>query len=151
MQKLAAHVHELSTYLQERLRASLDASSIPSHILTLPVQQQQLSTAQPPGPVISLLTPRARALSAHLLAHGLNARPMNWPIVPKGTDRVRVCLHAGNTRSDIDALVNASISWAAGIVQDERAGPEGYRTRIEESMGGMGQSGVEGNLLRSKL
>jgi hypothetical protein len=61
--------------------------------------------ASPLTPIVLLLTPRARALSAHLPAHGLSARPISWPTVPKGMDRVRVCLHAGNTRAEIDALV----------------------------------------------
>jgi len=154
---LAAQVLEHSIYLQDRLRASLATSSIPAHILTLPAHLQkhhQPSMAQPPTPIIPLLTPRARDLSAHLLAHGLNARPISWPTVPKGTDRVRVCLHAGNTREDIDALVDASIAWAraawvAGIRQDEQAGLEEDRARIEESVGGIGPS--RGELLLSKL
>jgi len=142
--KLAAQVHEHSTYLQVRLRATLSASSIPPHILTLPahLQQGQPSTAQPPTPIIPLLTPYARALSAHLLAHRLNARPISWPTVPKGMDRVRVCLHAGNTRAEIDTLVGASVAWAAGIAQAERAGP-GRR--------GSGTDPNVGNSSRSKL
>ena len=111
--------------------------------------------AQPPTPILPLLTPRARSLSAHLLTHGLNARPISWPTVPKGTDRVRVCLHAGNTREQIDALVNASVAWAkaawaAAVGRDQQAVPEGGRTRSEESVDGIVElSGCE--LLRSKL
>ena len=157
IQQLAAQVLEHSIYLQERLRASLATLSIPAHILTLPAHLQkhhQPSMAQPPTPIIPLLTPRARDLSAHLLAHGLNARPISWPTVPKGTDRVRVCLHAGNTREDIDALVDASIAWAraawvAGIRQHEQAGLKEDRARIKESVGGIGSS--RGELLLSKL
>jgi 8-amino-7-oxononanoate synthase len=147
-QKLAAQVLEHSTYLQERFHASLAASSIPARILTLPLrlqQQEQPSMAQPPTPIIPLLTPRARALSAHLLAHGLNARPITWPTVPKGMDRVRVCLHAGNTLEEIDALVNASIAWAESIGQDEQAAAERNRTGME------GMDPSTGNLLASKL
>ncbi|KAH9981707.1 pyridoxal phosphate-dependent transferase [Russula compacta] len=150
-EKLAAQVVEHSRYFQERLCASLAASSIPSSILSLPAHlHQRPSLAQPPTPIIPLLTLRARDLSAHLLAHGLNARPITWPTVPKGTDRVRVCLHAGNTRAELDALVGAAVGWAAGIMQEERAGPrpslEGnnnnsHRLRIEG----------EGEFLQSKL
>ena len=109
--------------------------------------------AQLPTPIIPLLTPHARALSVYLLARGLNARPMSWPIVPKGTDRVRVCLHAGNTRSEIDALVNASVAWAASLVQHEQAGPGGDRTGIKGSIigGNNGMVQSEGEGLRSKL
>jgi 8-amino-7-oxononanoate synthase len=152
LQQLAAQVLEHSIYLQKQLRASLAASSIPAHILTLPAHIQkhhQPSMAQPPTPIIPLLTPRARDLSAHLLTHGLNARPISWPTVPKGTDRVRVCLHAGNTREEIDALVNASIAWAADIRKTQKAGPEGDRARIEESVGRIGPS--RGEFLLSKL
>jgi 8-amino-7-oxononanoate synthase len=104
------------------------------------LQQRQTSTPQLPTPIIPLLTPYARALSAHLLAHGLNARPISWPTVPKGMDRVRVCLHAGNTGAEIDALVGASVAWAADIAQAERAEPEPR-----------GMDPNEGNSLRSKL
>jgi len=78
-EKLAAQVLKHSTYFQERLSASLTASSIP-HLRLQP------SMLKPPTPIIPLLTPRARALSAHILAHGLNARPISWPTVPGGTD-----------------------------------------------------------------
>ena len=41
------------------LRASLTASSIPPHILSLSLHlRQELSMAQPPTPIIPLLTPR---------------------------------------------------------------------------------------------
>ncbi|KAF8490940.1 pyridoxal phosphate-dependent transferase [Russula emetica] len=145
--KLAAQLLEHSKYLQVRLRASLSASSIPAHILSLPARQA--STAQPPTAITPLLTPYARALSAHLLARGLNARSISWPTVPKGMDLVRVCLHAGNTRAEIDALVSASVAWAAGMAQAERAGLEGDQPRVEKSGGGMDAN--VGNFLRSNL
>ncbi len=33
------------------------------------------------------------------------------PTVPEGTQRVRVCLHAGNTVEDIDRLVASIKDW----------------------------------------
>ena len=148
--KLAARVLGHSTYFQERLRAALTASSIPPHILSLPAHLRlQPSMAQPPTPIISLLTPQARALSAHLLAHGLNARPISWPTVPKGTDRVRVCLHAGNTRAELDTLVSATVSWAVGIAREEREEFGGARDQSRGDISGMDTS--RGELLESKL
>ena len=64
-------------------------------------------------------------------------------------DRVRVCLHAGNTRAEIDALISASVAWAVGIAQAERAGFEGDQLRVEGSRGGMDPN--VGNFLPSKL
>ena len=140
--KLAAQVLDHSTYFLESLTASLNASSVPPHILSLPAHLRlQPSMTQPPTSIIPLLTHRARALSAHL-AHGLNALPMSFPTVPKGTDRVRVCLHAGNTRAELDRLVSATVAWAVGIVQEERAG---LRDRIR------GMDPNRGGFLGSKL
>jgi 8-amino-7-oxononanoate synthase len=99
--------------------------------------------------IIPLLAPRTLDLTVHLRAHRFNVTPVTWPVVPKGKDRIRVCLHASNTRAEIDALVNACIAWAAGIVQDERTGLEADETRIEGRVSGMGPDGR--NLLGSKL
>jgi len=148
--KLAAQVLEHSTYFQERLSASLTASSIPPHVLSLPAHLRlQPSMTQPPTPIIPLLTPWARALSAHLLAHGLNARPISWPTVPKGTDRVRVCLHASNTRAELDTLVSATVAWAVGIVREEGAEFGVERDQIRGGMSAMDLS--RGVFLESKL
>ena len=48
-----------------------------------------------------------------------------------GLNRVRVCIHASTTRAEIDALVNASIAWAIGILLDREVEPEGDRTLID--------------------
>jgi 8-amino-7-oxononanoate synthase len=34
------------------------------------------------------------------------------PTVPRGTERVRACLHAGNTVEEIDGLVKRIGEWA---------------------------------------
>lgn len=47
----------------------------------------------------------------------MNARPITWPTVPKGKDRVRVCLHAGNTREEVDGLINTIVEWAEDILK----------------------------------
>jgi 8-amino-7-oxononanoate synthase len=50
----------------------------------------------------------------------MNARPITWPTVPKGMDRVRVCLHAGNSREDVDELVNGMVAWAEQVIEESR-------------------------------
>lgn len=47
----------------------------------------------------------------------MNARPITWPTVPKGKDRVRVCLHAGNSREEVYALAMTMVEWARGEMQ----------------------------------
>lgn len=63
------------------------------------------------------MTSHPRPLSAYLLTLGMNARPITWPTVPKGKDRVRVCLHAANTRQDVEKLVDGMISWAYEVLE----------------------------------
>lgn len=72
-------------------------------------------------PIIPVLTPHPRPLSAHLRVRGLNARPITWPTVPKGADRIRVCLHAENTRQDVDRLVGGIIEWAQSWTMAQNA------------------------------
>lgn len=49
----------------------------------------------------------------------MNARPITWPTVPKGKDRVRVCLHAGNTRTEVERLVEGMVRWAEEVQEAE--------------------------------
>lgn len=66
---------------------------------------------QQPSPIIPLLTSHPRELAAHLRSNGLLARPICYPTVPKGEDRVRICVHADNTVQDIDKLVECVRRW----------------------------------------
>lgn len=47
-------------------------------------------------------------------------RPIVPPTVPEGTQRVRVCLHAGNSVRDVERLVERIGEWLEGKrVEDE--------------------------------
>jgi hypothetical protein len=37
-----------------------------------------------------------------------------------GTERVRICVHAGNTAEEVDKLVGACVGWASRVVEQER-------------------------------
>ena len=52
----------------------------------------------------------------------MNARPITWPTVPKGKDRIRVCLHAGNTREEVERLAGAMVGWAKEQMREEEGG-----------------------------
>ncbi|KAF9483180.1 PLP-dependent transferase [Pholiota conissans] len=113
-QHLSNRLLELSSYFTESLQPRLTLQNIPPTLLRLPshLQLASATTSSPPSPIIPVLTPHPRPLSAYLLALGMNARPITWPTVPKGKDRVRVCLHAGNTKEDVDRLVEGLVKWA---------------------------------------
>lgn len=64
------------------------------------------------SPIIPVFTPHPRSLASHCQAQGLMVRPIVAPTVPHGTERIRVCLHAGNTEQEVERLVTAIGEWA---------------------------------------
>lgn len=92
---------------------------------------------QQPSPIIPLLTAHARELAAHLRSNGLLARPICYPTVPKGEDRVRICVHADNTEEDIDQLIGCVRRWVE---------PDATQSRVEN-----GRQTTPAQLLASKL
>ncbi|SNX82587.1 related to 8-amino-7-oxononanoate synthase [Melanopsichium pennsylvanicum] len=77
---------------------------------------------QQPSPIIPLLTDRARQLAAHLRQNGLLARSICYPTVPKGEDRVRICVHADNTSEDIDRLIECVRRWIGDDAMEHGGG-----------------------------
>lgn len=50
-------------------------------------------------------------------------RPIVAPTVPLGTDRVRICLHAGNSLEECDGLCDAIEAWVRGQLQPGHQSP----------------------------
>lgn len=48
-----------------------------------------------------------RSLAKYLNKQGFIVKPICSPTVPKGQERVRICLHGHNTLEQVDALVAA--------------------------------------------
>ena len=48
----------------------------------------------------------AKQLSASLLSKGLDVRPILYPTVPRGSERLRIVMHSFNTFSEVDLLIN---------------------------------------------
>ncbi|KAF5575847.1 pyridoxal phosphate-dependent transferase major domain-containing protein [Fusarium pseudocircinatum] len=51
-------------------------------------------------------------LTMHLHRDGFNATPIDPPVVPRGTGRVRLIIHAGNTDEEVEGLASSVINWA---------------------------------------
>lgn len=110
---MAAKLLQLSSYFIDTLQFGLETRGIPTSIIALASNlHDRASQPMASSPIIPVLTPYPRPLSAYLFARGMNVRPITWPTVPKGKDRVRVCLHAGNTKKEVDSLINGILSWA---------------------------------------
>jgi 8-amino-7-oxononanoate synthase len=61
-------------------------------------------------------------LSFHLLAAGIAAYPVIFPIVPKGEDRVRLVMHACNTEAQVETLVDAICGFAEEVLEIDASG-----------------------------
>ncbi|NJM94489.1 MAG: pyridoxal phosphate-dependent aminotransferase family protein [Cytophagales bacterium] len=84
---------ELEQALQERIayfRAQAGGGPGPAHAIQ---------------PVVVPGNARVKALAAALQKGGLDLRPILSPTVRPGQERLRVCLHAFNTREEIDLLI----------------------------------------------
>lgn len=102
----AAHLHSLSLHLSTLLSLPLPSPS--------PSLLSSLSSLSLTTPILPLLTPNPRALAAFLVTKGFLVRPITYPTVPRGEERVRVCLHAGNTREEVEGLVRGVREWWGG-------------------------------------
>lgn len=71
-----------------------------------------IPSSPPQSPIFSLLTPYPKHLAAYCQQHGFVVRGIVPPTVPEGAERVRICLHAGNTAEEIDGLVDVVGMWA---------------------------------------
>ncbi|KAI4836121.1 hypothetical protein E4T44_08437 [Aureobasidium sp. EXF-8845] len=102
---LASHLFGLIALLHERLFAL--TSSLPQH------QRHLLQVLEecPPSPIFSVLSSDPRGLAKFCQEKNFIVRPIVPPTVPLGSERIRVCLHAGNTRLEVEALVARITTW----------------------------------------
>ena len=108
--QLADNLQHLILYSLDLLQRHL--APFPPAMVSLPDHLEGQQSRKLLPPIIPIMSCFPRPLSAYLRDRGLNARPITWPTVPKGKDRVRVCLHAGNSREDIKRLVEGIVQWA---------------------------------------
>ncbi|KAF8588243.1 PLP-dependent transferase [Ramaria rubella] len=108
--QLSAQLARLCAHFLFSLRRYLQNS--PSDLLFIPEVQHDPSI-NVLSPIIPLLTPYPRPLAAHLQNLGFLTRPITHPTVPKGMDRVRICLHAGNTLQEVNGLLTSIIAWVS--------------------------------------
>lgn len=68
-----------------------------------------ISVRESSSPIQSIIIPgneNVRSVAGQLQQKGFDVRPLVSPTVPKGEERIRICIHAFNTKEEIDALTN---------------------------------------------
>ncbi|KAI0060078.1 aminotransferase [Artomyces pyxidatus] len=100
LQELSAHFGGLLLEL---------VKTVPKTAFSLPETANQLI---PFSPIFPILTPQPVALATYLEKHGYGATAIAFPAVPRGQERIRVVIHAGNAESDLDNFVALLRHWA---------------------------------------
>jgi 8-amino-7-oxononanoate synthase len=84
---------------------------LPRSQASLPESLHAASDTSLVSPIIPILSPQPHALSAFLRSKGYLARPIAYPTVAKGQERIRLCLHADNTQAEVNGLVGHLVAW----------------------------------------
>jgi 8-amino-7-oxononanoate synthase len=123
-------IHSLANLLITRLQTDLLSSSSSSCDISLPPHLRNYSSSSvtstttsttTTSSIVPILTNQPRQLSNFLINRkGYLVRPITYPTVPKGSERVRICLHANNTRDQVLGLVEAIREWQ----QEQEQEPE---------------------------
>ncbi|KAF5003635.1 hypothetical protein FDECE_9841 [Fusarium decemcellulare] len=83
-----------------------------AHQLLLGIGSEiRVNQEAPKSPIIPVFTPHPRSLAQFCQERGFTVRPIVAPTVPKGSERVRVCVHAGNTIAQVECLARAMSDW----------------------------------------
>lgn len=90
---------------------------------------------EPKSPIFSLCSPLPRSLADFCQKESLVVRPIVPPTVPEGGQRVRVCLHSGNTTAEIDRLVEVIGLW---VTKQEGIESEDPSTALKATRGSGG-------------
>lgn len=65
----------------------------------------------PKTPIFAVLSSEPKSLAAFCQTNGFVVRGIVPPTVPVGAERIRICLHAGNTVQQIDGLIDVIRQW----------------------------------------
>ncbi|CRK29729.1 hypothetical protein BN1708_015656 [Verticillium longisporum] len=107
---------EMADELRRRLRELIGYThglfvSICARYGAAPRPLVRIDAGLPSSPIIPLLTSHPRSLASYCQERGYIIRPIVAPTVPKGSERVRVCLHAANTKEEVGGLARVVEEW----------------------------------------
>lgn len=120
-----AHLDALTRHAHGLLAALCARRRPPPRVLGI-------AAGRPASPIVPLFTARARSLARHCQRRGFMVRPIVAPTVPVGADRVRLCLHAGNTVEEVQGLCRAIEEWVCGRLAEGEGEGEGETVAVTD-------------------
>lgn len=111
---LAQNLRTLIRTLHKKLLQMQSSLHLPIHLAHLLQSPKDL----PETPIFAVLSSEPKALAAYCQKHNFVVRGIVPPTVPLGTERIRVCLHAGNTVEQIDGLVGTIRDWVVSRARE---------------------------------
>lgn len=119
---LQSHLRNLTEFLFKALQQLHMNCATARSLLSIP-------SACPQSPIFAVQLRRPRDLARYLQDRGMMVRAVVSPTVPQGTERVRICLHAGNTVEEVEKLVDALQDWCGNIGVEGKS-PKQIRARL---------------------
>ena len=117
--QLISSLHRNCRTFERKLTVALQ--SVPSHLLALP---PRTTPADFPSdilsPIFPILTTAPIPLGHFLCSLGYRTRPLPYPVVPRGQERVRVVMHARNTEEELDELIARLLEWSSARQEEEQ-------------------------------
>ncbi|EJU05024.1 PLP-dependent transferase [Dacryopinax primogenitus] len=105
-EKLAHQMTDISNYCRQSISKCL--AQYPSSGIALVPSELVGGIASPIIPII--VTPPL-PLALFLQSRGFMVRQIAAPTVPKGLERVRLCVHASNTKQEVDDMIQVLDEW----------------------------------------
>ncbi|KAI0399861.1 PLP-dependent transferase [Xylaria palmicola] len=84
----------------------------------------RLPKGRPNSPIIPLFTGHPKSLARHCQLSGFMIRAIVAPTVPRGQERIRICIHASNTMEQIDGLFQAIEIWLSNFEAEQEGKPK---------------------------
>ncbi|KAJ7784331.1 PLP-dependent transferase [Mycena metata] len=113
--RLIARLMHLCRFFADAL--ALHLRPIPSAVMSLMPR-----TTPPISPIFPILVCAPLALETYLRREGYAATAMPHPVVPRGKERIRVCVHAGNTEDELLRFVRVLTLWAKNYTAETQDG-----------------------------
>ncbi|RPD54350.1 PLP-dependent transferase [Lentinus tigrinus ALCF2SS1-7] len=118
-EELISSLHHISRTFESKLIAALQYT--PSHLLALPARSTPADfPSNVVSPIFPILTSYPIPLARFLRNLGYRTRPLPYPVVPRGQERVRIVMHARNTEEELDELIAHLLAWSLELQEEEK-------------------------------